>query len=222
MRSCLTILFIAAAAVPIAPTLHDARAAEPAALELEMKIPLGDVRGRIDHLAFDSKRRRLLIAELGNGTVASVDLAGRKVVHVLSGLKEPQGVAYLPSDDTLYIANGGDGSVRVLKASDYSDNGRVDLGDDADNVRIDSAANRVFVGYGGGAMAIIDPTARSKIADIPLRAHPRKLPARARVQYRLRQSAADARDRSGRSRRREADRRLAHDRRRQLSHGNRR
>jgi DNA-binding beta-propeller fold protein YncE len=172
MRSCLTVLFIAAAALPIATTLHGARAAEPAPLELEMKIPLGDMKGRIDHLAFDSKRRRLLIAELGNGTVASVDLAGRKVVHLVSGLKEPQGVAYLPSHDTLYIANGGDGSVRILKADDYRDSGRVELGDDADNVRVDSAANRVFVGYGGGALAIIDPTARSKIADIPLRAHP--------------------------------------------------
>src|SRR5262245_8495752 len=33
------------------------------------KIPLGDVSGRIDHLAIDLARRRLFVAELGNDTV---------------------------------------------------------------------------------------------------------------------------------------------------------
>jgi hypothetical protein len=31
---------------------------------LETKIPLGDVRGRIDHLGVDLKRPRLFVAEL--------------------------------------------------------------------------------------------------------------------------------------------------------------
>src|SRR5262249_41356971 len=47
-----------------------------------------------------------------------------------------------------------------------------DLGDDADNIRIDAGANRVFVGYGNGALAVIDPATNAKIADIPLRVHP--------------------------------------------------
>lgn len=38
-------------------------------LQLETKIPLGDVRGRIDHLAVDLKRERLFVAELGNDSV---------------------------------------------------------------------------------------------------------------------------------------------------------
>jgi DNA-binding beta-propeller fold protein YncE len=47
---------------------------------------------------------------LGNNTVEVVDLNERKVIHVFRGLKESQGVAYVPSSDTLYIANAGDGS----------------------------------------------------------------------------------------------------------------
>jgi len=43
-------------------------------LELEAVIPLGAVRGRIDHMAIDLARRRLYIAELGNDSVAIVDL----------------------------------------------------------------------------------------------------------------------------------------------------
>jgi hypothetical protein len=42
-----------------------ARAAEPP-LVLERRIALHDVRGRIDHMAIDLARKRLLVAELGN------------------------------------------------------------------------------------------------------------------------------------------------------------
>lgn len=49
-----------------------ARAADP--LHLDVKIPLGTVGGRIDHMAIDLKRHRLFVAELGNNTVGVVDL----------------------------------------------------------------------------------------------------------------------------------------------------
>src|SRR5713101_656470 len=61
--------------------------AESLPLQLERKIPLGDVRGRIDHLAVDLKRRRLFVAELGNDTVGIVDLAASDVIHRMTGLK---------------------------------------------------------------------------------------------------------------------------------------
>src|SRR3954467_14571149 len=67
---------------------------------------------------------------------------------------------------------GGDGSVRILRAEDLTLVGRIDLGDDADNVRIDQNRNRVIVGGGKGALAVIDPTSRTKVADIRLKAHP--------------------------------------------------
>jgi hypothetical protein len=41
-------------------------ATDKAPLVLEAKIPLGAVEGRIDHMAFDAKRERLFVAELGN------------------------------------------------------------------------------------------------------------------------------------------------------------
>lgn len=144
----------------------------PAMLRLEEKIPLGNVRGRIDHLAIDLARRRLFVAELGNDTVGIVDLEQRKTLRTLAGLKEPQGIGYLRSTDTLYVANGGDGSVRLYQGQDYAENGRIDLGSDADNVRVDQARQQVVVGYGGGALAVIDAATRSKIATIALRAHP--------------------------------------------------
>ena len=87
-----------------------------AALRIEAKIPLGDVRGRIDHMAADIDRRRLFVAELGNNSVGIVDVGQAKVLlQVLGGQKEPQGIGYLPSTDTLYVANGGDGSLRLFQ-----------------------------------------------------------------------------------------------------------
>src|SRR3954466_11063366 len=123
-------------------------------LQLEAKIPLGNVAGRIDHMAFDAARDRLFVAELGNNSVGVVDVNARKVIHRITGLKEPQGVAYLASRDLIYIANGGDGMVRSHRGSDFSPAALIPLGADADNIRIDPSANRVVIGHGNGALAI--------------------------------------------------------------------
>src|ERR1700740_2657840 len=125
-------------------------------LQLETKIPLGNVAGRIDHMTIDPERHRLFVAELGNDSVGVVDLNERKVVHRISGLKEPQGLAYLRMNESLYVANGGDGSVRVFRGPDYTPTGRIDLGADADNIRVDLPANRILVGFGSGAIAVVD------------------------------------------------------------------
>jgi DNA-binding beta-propeller fold protein YncE len=141
-------------------------------LVLEAKIPLGEVSGRIDHLGIDLKRQRLFVAELGNNSLGVVDLAAGKVLRRISGLSEPQGVAYVPFADSVYVANAGDGSVRVLRGEDLAPTGHIELGEDADNVRVDARRNRVLVGYGKGALAVIDPAIRVKAADIRLKGHP--------------------------------------------------
>ncbi len=149
-----------------------AQSADTRPLQLETKIPLGEVSGRIDHMAVDLKRQRLFVAELGNDSLGVIDLANRKLIRTITGLREPQGAGYEPSTDTLYVANAGDGSVRLFEGGDYNAAGRIELGSDADDIRVDAAANRVLVGYGGGALAVIDPSTRSKVEDIPLKAHP--------------------------------------------------
>src|SRR5436309_1892097 len=158
-------------AVMMLPAAGSAQTSSPP-LVLERKIPLGEVSGRIDHLSIDPKRQRLFVAELGNNSLGVVDLAARAVLRRISGLSEPQGVAYVPFADSVYVANAGDGSVRVLRGDDLAPIGRIELGDDADNVRVDAPRNRVLVGYGKGAVAIIDPATRTKAADIRLKGHP--------------------------------------------------
>ena len=144
------------------------RAQQP--LELETKIPLGDVSGRIDHLAVDLRHHRLFVAELGNDSVGVIDLDRKQVVQRLAKLSEPQGVGY--AADTLVVANAHDGSVSFFAGAPLAPVGRLDLKDDADNVRALPDGRSVIVGYGSGALAVIDAGARAKRADIPLKAHP--------------------------------------------------
>jgi DNA-binding beta-propeller fold protein YncE len=86
--------------------------APPGSLRLEREIPLPGVEGRIDHLAADIKGQRVFVAALGNGTLEIIDLTQGLRTAQIKGLKEPQGVAYVPSNGMVYVASGGDGTVR--------------------------------------------------------------------------------------------------------------
>ncbi len=142
-----------------------------APLALERTIPLKDVRGRIDHLAIDVAHRRVFVAELGNGSVEAIDLASGASLGRITGLREPQGLVYLPARDELAVASGGDGSVRFYRTGDLALAGQMEVGGDADNLRID-ASGRIVVGYGAGALAVIDPMTRKVVATLPLPVHP--------------------------------------------------
>ena len=48
----------------------------------------------------------------------------------------------------------------------------IKLASDADNVRYDSIANKIYVGYGNGGIAIIDATSFKQTGDIKLTGHP--------------------------------------------------
>jgi len=171
--SRLTLLWSAAAAFLALGLAGAGKAADSGALlELERVIPLPDVRGRVDHLAVDLGRKRLIVAELGNGTVDIVDLASDARVHRIEGLSDPQGVGYAAGPDVIAVANAGDGSVRLFRGGDFSAVGTVDLDSDADNVRLDPRSGYFIVGHGAGGLAIIDPVHATAVADIRLPAHP--------------------------------------------------
>jgi DNA-binding beta-propeller fold protein YncE len=171
LRLCLPILTATTMLLSGAPR-SGAQTPEVRPLSFEVKITLGDVRGRIDHMAIDVARNRLFVAELGNDTVGIVDLNSRQVIHRIRELREPQGVGYEPSTDMLYVANGGDGSVRMYQAADFKETGRIELRNDADNLRIDPDANRVLVGFGDGAIAAVDAVKKSKFSAFAVPAHP--------------------------------------------------
>jgi YVTN family beta-propeller protein len=142
------------------------------ALRQVATVALPNVEGRIDHLAYDGRSGLLYVAALGNNTVEVIDTKAGKVVHTIAGLREPQGVGLAAAAGKLYVANARDGSCRVYDVNSYRELGSIDLKDDADNVRYDSQAARIYVGYGGGALAVIDAERASHLADVKLPAHP--------------------------------------------------
>ena len=139
----------------------------PALLVRVQEIPLPNVRGRIDHLTFDAKRKRVVVAALGNNTVEVVDTFAGRDIHSINGAAEPQGVAFAPELDRLFVANGADGKLRVYDGSFKLVN-TVDIGEDADNVRYSPSEKSVFVGYGGdeqGGIAVVDAATGKRSAD---------------------------------------------------------
>ncbi|HWW97172.1 MAG TPA: hypothetical protein VNY74_05735 [Edaphobacter sp.] len=88
-------------------SLGQSGASEP--LKLATTIPMAEVQGRIDHLSIDLKGQRLFVAALGNNSLEAIDLRENKRVHTINSLAEPQGIAYIPSANRLFAANGKDG-----------------------------------------------------------------------------------------------------------------
>ena len=147
-------------------------AEEAGPLRLIQTIPLRNVEGRIDHMAVDLKGERLFIAALGNNTVEIVDLRAGKHMETITGLHEPQGVGFVPEFNKIFVANAQSGACEVFDGSSFKRIKSIKLSDDADNIRYDAATRRVYVGYGNGALGIIDAATGDQLGEIKLDGHP--------------------------------------------------
>ena len=153
-----------------AVTIQVGASQEP--LTLVRSIELPSVEGRIDHLAFDAATQRLYVAALGHDSVEVLDAKAGIHVRSLSGFREPQGIAIAADTRAVAVANGQGEGLQLLSADDYRPGAVVRLGDDADNVRYDAAGRRLYVGYGDGALAVIDPAAGTVLGRTKLAGHP--------------------------------------------------
>jgi DNA-binding beta-propeller fold protein YncE len=160
-------LIVALALAMALPVTGGAEVLEPVGT-----IPMPGVKGRIDHLSIDLKRHRLFVAALGNNTVEVLDLDRQQSEASLRGFGEPQGVLYLPDPDRLYVANGSGGRVDILDGNSLVPVTRIAKLADADNVRFDATAGKVVVGYGKGALQMLDPGSGGASGEIRLPAHP--------------------------------------------------
>jgi DNA-binding beta-propeller fold protein YncE len=134
-------------------------------------VPLDGVEDRIDHMSITPDGRHLFVAALGNSSVEVVDVQAGSRAGSIGGIKEPQGVFFVPESKKLAVASGGDSNLRVYDEA-LKLVGTVDDLEDADNVRYDAQAKLLYVGYGSGGLAVIDPEKAAQVADIKLDAHP--------------------------------------------------
>jgi len=143
-----------------------------AGLQLQQTIPLPGVEGRIDHLAFDAAGQRLFVCALGNNSVEVLDLRKGERIHSIAGLGSPQGIAYVPELNRLFVANDKDGILKIYDAESFRSVGELDFKDDADNVRYDDFAEKIYVGFGNGGIAVVSAPDGKQVASIQLTGHP--------------------------------------------------
>ena len=141
-------------------------------LRLVQTIPLPDVEGRIDHMAIDLKGKRLFVVALGNHSLEILDLQAGKHIYRIRGLKEPQGVVYIPELNKIFVTNGGDGSCEIFDGDSFRLIGIIKFSDDADNIHYDPRTKHIYVGYGNGALGTIDASSGKHIGDVRLAGHP--------------------------------------------------
>lgn len=134
-------------------------------------IPLGGVEGRFDHFGVDTEGHRLYVAALGNDSVEVIDLATGDRVQSTKGLAGPTGVRVRPKSHQVVVASGVDGHVRIFNP-DLKLAGEIKGLEDADNGRLGPDGDRIYVGYGNGALAVIDPVKMAKVGEIKLDGHP--------------------------------------------------
>jgi DNA-binding beta-propeller fold protein YncE len=146
-----------------------------APLVLTGAIPLPNVKGRIDHFAVDPTHNRLFVSALGNNTEEIMGIGAQTVVHTISGVPTPQGVAYSPETNKLFVGSD-EGKLYVYDGTTFDLITSIDFRDDVDNLRYDAAEKRLYVGFGdekSGAIGVVDAATNKRLEDVSkLGAHP--------------------------------------------------
>lgn len=142
------------------------------ALRMVQAIPLPGVEGRFDHFAVDLQRQHLFVAALGNDTLEVLNLRAGKHFRSIKGLQKPTGIAFAPEFNRIFAASGDGETCEIFNGDTFSLVQSVKSLPDADNVRYDSAAKYLYVGYGDGALAVVDAASGQRLGDIKLAGHP--------------------------------------------------
>ena len=160
LTACQTQTTTAPASAPPA-----AEAAPP--LVLTATVPLEGVKGRFDHFA--SGKGKVFVSGLGNNSVEVIDLFQGTRVHEITGVPNPQGVAFSPEANKLFVASE-KGKVYIYDGDSYKLITTLEFDGGADNMRYDAATKRVYVGCGDGeknaAIAAIDAMTNKRLDEV--------------------------------------------------------
>jgi DNA-binding beta-propeller fold protein YncE len=157
-------IFCASTIAAFGPESYAQEREAPPVREVQ-EIPLPGVQGRLDHFTIDAKRKRVIFSGLGNNSVQVVDVFAGRMIHQIDGLAEPQGTLYLAEWDKLFVANSASGHVTVYDGTTFALVDTIDFGEgsDPDNLRYDAVAKKIYLGFGEGAIALIDPVTNKRL-----------------------------------------------------------
>lgn len=137
-------------------------------LTLDSRVELPGTSGRLDHLTIDASTHRLYVAALGADLIEVVDLDAMRRAFQLHATGEPQGVALVPGQQRLFVANGG-GNVQVFDKEQLA--ATIKDMPDADNLRLANSGRHLFIGYGSG-IAVVDTQTLGIVWRAGLPGHP--------------------------------------------------
>jgi DNA-binding beta-propeller fold protein YncE len=133
-------------------------------LVLSGAIPMDGVKGRIDHFA--SGNGRVFVSALGNNTVEVLNLFGQVVEHTITDVPSPQGVAFSPEANKLFVASA-QGKLYIYDGDSFNLITTLAFDGGADNLRYDAATRRVYVACGddekNAAIATVDAMTNQRL-----------------------------------------------------------
>ena len=142
-------------------------AADPS-LEMIQSITLKGKAGKLDHLALDTKRERLFLANTANGSLDIVDVKAGKLLKQIPGQTGIQGIAFASDLDKVFVGLGGGGLCNVFGGETYQPLKTIKFSGDADNTRYDPATHLTFVAHDEKALGIIDAKTYATSPDLKL------------------------------------------------------
>jgi DNA-binding beta-propeller fold protein YncE len=150
-------------------------------LKLTQTIVLPSVAGRFDHFAFDAAGDRLFVAATGNHSVEIVNVKTGARIESLTGLGKPHGLAWVPDQGKLFVADGTLAALKVFAGTPLKVIASLPLSDDADDMVYDPQTGLLYVGHGGsssnvpGRIAVVNTRDNSLVENLPASAHPEAL-----------------------------------------------
>ena len=130
-------------------------------------IPLEGVKGRFDHFA--SGKGKVFVSGLGNNSVEVIELFAGTRVHEITGVPGPQGVAFSPETNKLFVANQ-KGKLYIYDGDSFNLLTTLDFEGGADNLRYDPANKRIYVGCGddekNSAIAAVDAVTNKRLDEV--------------------------------------------------------
>jgi DNA-binding beta-propeller fold protein YncE len=120
-----------------------------APLKLLHTTPLPGFHGDLDHFAVDLKGGRIFVTAEAHKTVEVFDLKSGDRVHSIIGFGKPHSMAFLPEKNRLIVADGGDGTVKVVNGQSYEIIDSITLWPGVDSSQYNPATQEFYVANRG-------------------------------------------------------------------------
>ncbi|MCX7986818.1 MAG: WD40 repeat domain-containing protein [Bacteroidales bacterium] len=141
-------------------------------VELMYTVTLQNITGRLGQMAYNGKQGVIYLAALSNNTLEVIDLQNKKTVRSIKSLRQPIDVEFQPNSDLIFVACLGDGLCRVFNTNTFKEETSFRFDNNVSLVKYSPAFQMVYIGYGEGAIALVDANTLKYKTTIKLPVHP--------------------------------------------------